>query len=397
VTFTARTKGTWGNDIDVQFTLESAGVYTLAVIAPVDNNGTLATVETFRHLVLTPNTHANYIETVINNGTFTVAASEYVTATIVNGALVPVYTVQSLASGNSGLAPIDADYVGSSAVNPPTGLKAFRNPEGYQIHLLATPGESAAAVQTELVACVAARADRCIALLDPLVSQAAADIATWNQLYTSNYSAAYWGWAYYENDYNHGAELLCPPSGYAAYAITKSDMDTAAWYAPSGTKRGVVPFITSLEYAPTQAERDTLMTGVNAVNCLIEVPGVGVCVWGNLTLYKVDGSAFSYLSSRRMISYVETEVLNAVRELVFAPNDPVSWATFVALATPILEAVKNDRGLVRYSVQCDATTQTAGRVLGAKVLIVPMPTAEIVMIDFTVVATGSATYTELVG
>ena len=89
----------------------------------------------------------------------------------------------------------------------------------------------------------------------------------------------------------------------------------------------------------------------------------------------------------------------SARQLVFEPNDPATDREFVRLVTPVLEFVRDSRGLTEFLVIADDTTTPpairAQNKLVARVFIKPTTTAEIIEVQFILTA-QTTNFTELV-
>jgi phage tail sheath protein FI len=94
-----------------------------------------------------------------------------------------------------------------------------------------------------------------------------------------------------------------------------------------------------------------------------------------------------------MLLYLEKVISTSVRYLVFEPNDPLTWDTFIAMVSPYVDEVRRGRGLADVKVICDksindANAQDRSEMYG-KILLKPTPTAEFINVDFNLYSSGA--------
>ena len=346
----AVSEGTWANGVRVAISAGTVtGTFKLIV---QDLNG--FQVEAYDNLVQTPSTSVNYSETRING------ISRYITVDQLLTTL-PAVGAYTLAGGNNGTTGIaDADYIGTITGNTRTGLQCLRNPESVQLNLIAVPGVSSGAVVTAMISIVEARNDS-LALVDPplgLTVQGVIDyhngVGYTHAAFVSNKAALYWPWVQIYDQYN-SVNVFVPPSCMAAQAIAYNDSVAEPWFAPAGVQRGHILDGLSLEYSPTQGERDQMYSGGNAINPIVNFPRDGICIFGQRTLQR-SASSLNRINVRRMLFFIEQAIASSARFLMFDQTDAVLWKRFRDLVEPFLETVRSRRGLEQYQVICDAAT-----------------------------------------
>lgn len=406
----AASPGTWGNVIQVEIRATTtlgapSGNFDMLVYAPVDESGSLETVERFNNMSLTA-ADPRFMETVLSEGiSGETSPSAYVRADVMVAGSPSVGTYSlGTGSGVVGADGIDGlvytDYIGTVTGQLATGLKALANPEATQYNILAVPGIYHSAVIAEAIATVTGRGDA-IFIADPPFGLTRDQVIDWHngvsnivanaltQPLNSSYVATYWPWVRVYDQYNK-KNVWLPPSGFVAAVYAYTDKVAGPWFAPAGHSRGPIDG-DELEYSPDQTERDMLNAGTNRINPIVKFPD-GLKLYGNRTTQR-RATALDSIHVRRMLIYAEALCANAVKFLVFDPNDPLTWRRFELLVTPIMENIKANRGLDDFFVQSNIDTNPAAqrqqKVMRGKVGIRPIDAAEIIYVDFALFATGA--------
>lgn len=323
-------------------------------------------------------------------------------------------TPRPLLSGGTDGAPPASNpsiYIGVSNAEETTGLQVFRNPESYDVNLLLVPGVSDAAVPNEMISICETRAD-CMCIIDPPFrtptsnrALTPSDVVDWingtgewaedHSAFDSSYAATYWPWQQIYDSVNN-VKIYTPPSGHAAAAYAYSDFQTEAWFAPAGLNRGHLVSPLLAEWKPTSGELDLLYT--NNINPIATFRKDGINIWGQKTLQRAT-TARDRVNVRRMLLVVEKVIATTSRQLLFEPNDFVTWQSFVNLVEPFLRSVESRRGLVQFAVKCDASTNTPDVVdrneIHGTLYLKPTKTAEFFQLSF-VVTTQGAKFEELI-
>lgn len=411
ITFTALNEGVWGNGLSIR--IESsyiAGSKRVTVLETVD--GDVIEREAYDGLVTDP-TNANFYETVINN------SSEYVTVVYDNTLSAvdpqPDNTVgdnptlglhEFLGGGNDGAAPTDADVVGAQNSGYSTGLYAFADADLLDISMLAAPGYTSRNVISSIASIVDARQD-CLAVISGPMGLSVQDIVNWHNAVgefatagatpsvkiSSSSVALYWPWVEIYDPYN-GRNVMVPPVGFALQRIAYTDNNAEPWYAPAGINRGKCFEAVSLEFNPTLGERE-FMYGPgngNAVNPIVNLPLDGITIYGQRTMQRTP-SSLDRINVRRLIFFMSKVLQRATRQLVFEQNDSMLWNQFKQIVSPFVSDIRSRRGIEEFKVVCDETTNTPQRrnnnELQGYVLLVPGKTAEKVIVNFSLFASGA--------
>jgi len=210
----------------------------------------------------------------------------------------------------------------------------------------------------------------------------------------SSYGAAYYPWLQI-NDNSKGARLWVPPSTVAMGVMASSAARSELWFAPAGFNRGglnngsaglnVVNVIEKL----TATQRDNLYE-VN-VNPIASFPAEGIVVFGQKTLQATQ-SALDRINVRRLMIFLKKEIRLIANNILFDPNEQVTWNRFLNQVNPFLSSIKNRFGLSDYRVILDTSTTTPDMVdrniMYAKILLKPTRAIEFIALDFVITRSG---------
>jgi hypothetical protein len=426
MTVFAKSPGTWGNNIIVQFrdTIVSgapADRFDMLVFAPPPETPAETAVlqEVYTNLSLT-STNARYIEKVVEDGIPGESVPSLYVILDVLSAGTPSFANFTLGTGGGtvgadGVSTLaSTDYIGTYAGQNSTGLQVLLNSDRYEFNLLAVPGITHTAVIDAMITLVETRGDA-LAVIDPPFGLTTEQVIDWHNglgaahsipnspslAIDSNYAALYWSWQR-TFDQTNKVLVFLPPSGFIMANMSENDRVAGPWFATAGYVRGVTDSLEA-EYSPDLTERDDLVgegTG-NRVNPLAEFPALGVdaaVIFGNKTLQRTE-TALASVHIRRMLLHAKKLCASAVKVLVFDPNDPVSWKRFEQFCNPVLEEIASRRGLEVFKVTCNATTnppsQRAKRIMRGTITLKPIEAAERIILDFALQAVG-AEFTEAV-
>ena len=156
------------------------------------------------------------------------------------------------------------------------------------------------------------------------------------------------------------------------------------WWAPAGLVRGRLTKPSDVEVTLTQGDRDSLYSGGNVINPIVNFPQNGIAIYGQRTSQR-EPSALDRINVRRMMIYIKKVLLLSTQRLVFEPNDRFTWERVENLVNPLLDDILRRRGITEFKVICDETVNTPVRVdrneMWCKVLIKPTKAAEIVIFE----------------
>lgn len=391
---TAESPGTGYNNWKIK--IETGSVASTIKFSVFEDTG--AVLEVFDKIKMTPTTDANFIETRVNG------VSQYVVVTAL-GTAVPVNGLFTLTGGLDGIDTDPSTLIGTidPLTSARTGLQVFRD-DTMPIQLLACPGKSDKTVQAELIDISATRRD-CLSILDPPQGLGDAAIVDYvngtgtyvgTQLLDSSYATIYWPWVKKNDPYNR-VTLSMPPSGFALGVYAFNDFVAFPWEAPAGVNRGLLTQATGLDFSAGQGSRDLVY--VNNVNPIATLGGSGIALWGQKTLQRVT-SALDRINVRRMMLHIERAITQALYSVVFEPNDATLWRQITAIIESALTPVAANRGIAKYLVVWNETTNTPDVIdrneSRGKVFITPVHAAEMIELTFILMRTG-ATFSESIG
>tara|TARA_R100000152_G_C6781487_1_gene216079 strand:+ start:1989 stop:4085 length:2097 start_codon:yes stop_codon:yes gene_type:complete len=298
-----------------------------------------------------------------------------------------------LGGGNSGAEEnTTASLVGNAATLPKTGMQAL-DVEGVPITMAIVPGITDEAVQNELVA-LAERTNDFIAVLGtPLAIGNAQNAIDWHNgklirtsPINSSYAAIYYPAVKVFNPYL-GRDIFMDPGVYGVKQMCFTDSVADPWFAPAGFVRGRLLKPTEVEVDLSQGDRDSLYSGGNAINPIVNFPQRGITIFGQRTAQR-DPTALDRINVRRLLLVVKRVILDATQRFVFEPNDEITWEKVKATLDPFLDDIRRRRGINEFKVVCDETTNTPVRVdrneLWCKVLIKPTKTAEVIVFELNI-------------
>lgn len=311
--------------------------------------------------------------------------------------------------GRSGIPDDYNDIVDEVIGNPAdkSGLYAFADRTRFNNSLLAAPGfDQSAVIRAGLG--VADTSGEMEFLVDCPAGQQVAngltaqEVVDWHNgrgfgnsaAFNTSFGALYYGWQLTQDLFNDVSHWV-PPSVLVLEQICYSDKAAEVWFAPAGTRRGLLlrSLGTQANATCSQGERDYMYSGGNAVNPIVNFPGVGVAIWGQRTLQRA-ASALDRINVRRMLNYIKRASVEAANPSLFEPNDEVLWNQLSRVLTPIYQEVKNKRGINRFEVKIDSsTTDNAAKdrneVYGY-IIVEPTNAAEKIILTFVLTAQGAS-------
>lgn len=194
------------------------------------------------------------------------------------------------------------------------------------------------------------------------------------------YACTYWPWVkYWDGDNKRYIDL--PATKDVVRDMAATDNVSFPWFSPAGLTRGEVECARAY-YKTTLLDEDTLYE--NMVNPIKTFAVDGVKVWGNKTLYHQD-TPRNRINVTRLMIRVKKLVSQAARFLIFEQYDMTLEKQFRSIVEPILQNVKENRGIYDYRIVTENTEETRDQhILPAKILIKPTPALEYISISFVV-------------
>ena len=304
----------------------------------------------------------------------------------------------NLGDGTNGIPTLAADVAAAiigavEADGGKTGIEALDDPI-LNISLALAPGPGVGDIETiqNGLVTVAERTTDFLALLSPPYAIGTpGDAISWSNgqsesrssSLNSSYAALYWPWLKVFQVFDAKDRWLAPEI-YGARQIGVTDAVSDPWFAPAGFVRGRLTKPTDVEVVLNQGDRDSLYSGGNCINPIVNFPQNGIAIFGQRTTQRAP-TALDRINVRRMMIYIKKQILASTQRLIFEPNDKFTWTRVEELLNPMLDDILRRRGITQFKVVCDETTNTPVRIdrneMWTKVLIKPTKTAEMVIFE----------------
>lgn len=198
-----------------------------------------------------------------------------------------------------------------------------------------------------------------------------------------------------------GNSIMVPASHMILRTMIRSDEASYPWFAPAGTRRGVVDNATGLGYLDTltgefistgvrESLRDTLYE--NSINPVAFFPGNGILNYGNKTR-TATASALDRINVARLVAYIRERLAVITKPFVFEPNDKLTRDEVKQVVEQLMNDLVAKRGLYDYLVVCDESNNTPDRIdrneLYIDIAIEPVKAVEYIYIPVRIQNTGS--------
>jgi hypothetical protein len=215
---------------------------------------------------------------------------------------------------------------------------------------------------------------------------------------TSNYAAAFYP-SCQTNDLS-GNTVVAPASHMMIRTILRSDAASFPWFAPAGTRRGVVDNATAIGYieattgefqqlAVGQAVRDILYQ--RNINPITFIPGVGITNFGNKTTTAVT-TALDRINVARLVAFLRGRLEEIGKLFLFEPNDEITRNQIRNTVESLMIDLVAKRALYDYLVVCDLSNNTPARIdrneLYVDIAIEPVKAIEFIYIPLRIKNTG---------
>ena len=202
-----------------------------------------------------------------------------------------------------------------------------------------------------------------------------------------------------------GVNVLAAASGTALRTYAFTDKQAEVWFAPAGTRRGLVSGVTQVGYADRAAaipvfvevnlnlgQRDDLYKSFTNINPIVFFTGRGILVWGQKTS-SPDTSARDRVNVERLIAFVRRSLRKNLLAFVFEPNDALTRDSVKAAVDNFLGDLVVRRGLFDFATVVDETNNTPQRIdaneLWVDIALQPVKAAEFIIVPIRIVATGT--------
>jgi hypothetical protein len=199
---------------------------------------------------------------------------------------------------------------------------------------------------------------------------------------------------------NTGNTIVVPSSHMMLRVLANNDNVAFPWFAPAGTRRGIVDNATSVGYinsatgefqqiALTESIRDSMHSA--KINPITFFSGTGILNFGNLTKTS-SSSALDRINVSRLTVYLRTQLDKIAKPFIFEPNDSLTRNEIKAAIESFLLELVGQRALYDFLVVCDETNNTATRIdrneLYVDIAIEPVKSVEFIYIPLRIKNTG---------
>ena len=199
---------------------------------------------------------------------------------------------------------------------------------------------------------------------------------------------------------NGGKNIVVPPSHMMLRTLANNDNIAFPWFAPSGTRRGIVDNATSVGYMDSSSgEFETISVTESVRDSMHEVKvnpitffsGAGIVNFGNLTKTSAS-SALDRINVSRLAVYLRNQLDAIAKPFIFEPNDELTRNEIKQAIESFLLELVGQRGLYDFLVVCDDTNNTPTRIdrneLYVDIAIEPVKSVEFIYIPLRIKNTG---------
>lgn len=289
-----------------------------------------------------------------------------------------------------------------ASVNSNTDIRS----ETYEFNLILCPGFPELA--NEMLNLSIDIMEEAMVIADTPFDKTPEDVVTWaatTARQTSRNVAYYYPHGVCSN--LDGAQIFVAASGVALRTIAYSDEVSELWFAPAGTRRGMVSAVDDVGYisgtlgtattfnavALNNGQRDNLYKYFTNINPIVFFPGRGIVVWGQKTSAP-DASALDRINVTRLVMYIRRQLRKNTMSFVFEPNDQLTRDNLKATVDSFLGDLIVKRGLYDFATVCDTSNNTPDRIdrneMYIDIALKPVRAAEFIYIPIRIVATGAS-------
>lgn len=277
-----------------------------------------------------------------------------------------------------------------------SAYRQFANPSSVDINVFCTPGidyvNNQLLVEETIEMIEEERADSIYVVTTPDKPNGASDSK--EDMYTaddvvynledteidSNYTCTYYPWVKYL-DSDNNQYIYLPPTKDVVRNMAMTDNTAYPWFAPAGYNRGSVECINARIVTNLSVE-DTLYEG--RVNPVKTFTSDGVKLWGQKNLQIAEGQ-LNRIAVRRLLLRMRKLIAIACIGLIFDPNDNTTKNKFISTVTPIMDNIRNNRGISDYRIEVnDSVESRERRELPAKIYFKPYNALEYITLNFVV-------------
>ena len=197
-----------------------------------------------------------------------------------------------------------------------------------------------------------------------------------------------------------GNSVVQPPSHMMVRTILRSDAASYPWFAPAGTRRGVIDNASAIGYinaatgefeqiGVSQSVRDILYE--RNINPITFIPGVGITNFGNKTSTTTT-TALDRINVARLVAFLRGRLEEIGKLYLFEPNDQITRNEVTNTCNSLMIDLVAKRAIYDYLVVCDDSNNTPARIdrneLWVDIAIEPVKAIEFIYIPLRIKNTG---------
>lgn len=189
-----------------------------------------------------------------------------------------------------------------------------------------------------------------------------------------------------------GNEIAVPASHIMLRTYIRNDQVAYQWFAPAGTRRGMVDNATAIGYVDANSGL-FVNTGISHsirdamyelnLNPITLLYGTGLVVYGQKTRNPTT-SSLDRVNVARLVNYLRTVLQPLANQFLFEPNDKITRDQVKSVVESVLNDLIAKRGLYDYLVVCDTSNNTPDRIarneLYIDIAVEPMKAVEFIYI-----------------
>lgn len=276
------------------------------------------------------------------------------------------------------------------------GIMSFDNPLKIDIDLFATPGldfknnsnlidAAITMIEDKRKDClyIATFPDKPMSVGDSEYEMTTPDSVSLEE-FDSNYVATYYPWVKFF-DTENSKYIFLPPTKDVVRNMAEIDKKSYPWFAPAGVNRGKINCIKPRKSLRLEEEDHIYNQRINPIR---SNPNSAPIIWGQKTL-QVANTMLNRINVRRLMIFIDKLIKKSTLELIFDQNEDVTVDNFSKIVTPILNNVRDNRGITDYRIQFDTSPETRSRLaLGVAIFIKPIGALEYIELTYTLTNEG---------
>lgn len=347
VTFTAKSVGAWGNKVLINV-VAAANLDEDSLDIVINIAGYPQFQYTYRNfpITATPAAIADFN-----------AKQNWVNISFGTDVTLAIANFQLATGAQDVTAIVTADYTGDEGAQ--TGFRCFDN--STDIVKISVPEKCVSAIDVALSAYADSRGDLLSIHRTPVgldadgmvdyrnasgAYSAGTALNTWRSIMTTGGLRV--------THPTTGLEVQITELGDVLGAMSRKDNVSLEWFTFGGPKRGLIKNVLGVVYnvgtAARRLQADNL--DIMGLNPVIDDDTFGTVIWGNNTLQK-DNTLLKHANVAELMIFLTRQLSPIIRKELFDPNDITTWKTIYRNVKPLLDYVKDNRGIWNYLYQGD--------------------------------------------